>query len=117
MLGILYSPHLLVQIFAKRISNRLVTYLLFSVLLLGILPLLAMLDNLGDTEMVVWVFCFIPHVQLFLERYCDTSTHVTIVWITTGIYLLGSLLFAFKPLANLSKMETEEIARNTANQD
>lgn len=117
MLGILYLPHLLVQIFAKRISNRLVTYLLFSVLLLGILPLLAMLDNLGDTEMVVWVFCFIPHVQLFLERYCDTSTHVTIVWITTGIYLLGSLLFAFKPLANLSKMETEEIARNTANQD
>ena len=107
----LYLPHFLVHLFHKRISNRLVAYLLFAILLFGMIPLLALLDEIGDTEMVAWSFCFIPQVQPFLDRYTNDSTLFLISGITASIYILLCLTYAIKPLLNLNKLEQEESQR------
>lgn len=111
VLGMLYLPHFLVHLFHKRISNRLVAYLLFAILLFGMIPLLALLDEIGDTEMVAWSFCFIPQVQPFLDRYTNDSTLFLISGITASIYILLCLTYAIKPLLNLNKLEQEESQR------
>lgn len=117
VLGMLYLPLLLLQLFQKRITNRLVSYLLFSILLLGLIPLLLMLDGIGDTEMVVWGFCFIPHVQLFLEDYTSKETFSLVVWSSTAVYIGLCLVFTFRPLRNLSLLESEELQRLASETD
>ena len=111
LLGMTYFPHLLVQLFKKRVSNRLVGYLLFSVLLFAIMPLLGILQNIGDVEMVAWSICFIPQAQPFLENHVKESTSLLLAWSTAGVYIIACLAFTLKPLLGLSKLEAEEIER------
>ena len=109
LLGIIYLPNLIVMFFQKRLSNRLVSYILFSILLFGIIPLFALLRGIGDIEMVVWAFSFLPHVQPFLADFTPESTQVTMAWITAGVYITGCLAFVIKPLRQISKLESEEL--------
>lgn len=117
VIGMLYLPLLLLQIFQKRIGNRLVGYLLFLVLLFGLIPLLALLDNLGDAEMVAWGLCFIPQVQPFLFDFASDSEMLWIVWISTTCYLGACLIYALPPLRHLAQLEREETARVVTNED
>ena len=117
VLGMLYLPLLLLQLFQKKVTNRLVGYLLFSILLFGLLPLLGMLDGLGDTEMVVWVFCFIPQVQPFLADYVSDSTLALVAWTCAAIYIGLCVGYTFRPLRHLSQLEGEEYQRYAATAD
>lgn len=110
-LGMIYLPLFLVNLFQKRVSNRLVAYLLFVALLFGVMPLLGLLDGIGDTETIAWCFCFIPHVQPFLAEHVSDETIFWVATITTASYIALCLGFAIKPLLNFAKLEKEEIQR------
>ena len=117
VLGMLYLPLLLLQVFQKRVTNRLVSYLLFSILLFALIPLLAMLDGIGDTEMVVWGVCFIPQVQPFLADYTSDSTLALVAWTSTALYIGLCLGYTFRPLRNLSLLENDELQRHDTQAD
>lgn len=116
-LGIIYLPLLLVHVFRKRISNRLVTYLLFSVFLFGLMPLFAILENIGDAKMLAWCFCFIPHVIPFLRDYTNDALIHLISWFSAASYILFCLGFAATPLRKLSQLEKEESQRLLSEKD
>lgn len=111
ILGMLYLPLFLVHLFRKKVTNRLVAYLLFAILLFGLIPLLALLDSIGDTEMVAWCFCFIPQVLIFLDSYTSDEMITLIAWFTATSYIVLCLGFASQPLRKLSQLEKEESQR------
>ncbi len=116
-LGMIYLPNFLVHLFQKRVTNRLVSYLLFATLLFGLMPLLTLLDGIGDTEMVAWAFCFIPQVHPFLSSHTDDSILFLVSAITTSAYIALCLGFVVAPLRHLSQLESEEDDRNLSDEN
>ncbi|WP_377047547.1 hypothetical protein [Roseibacillus persicicus] len=107
--GMLYLPHAVVQLIQKRIANRMVAYLSLSMLLFGLIPLLLLLNDIGDVKMVTWVFCFIPHVQVLLTDYTSDKICILIAWVSAAAYILACLISAGRPLHKLTELEREEL--------
>lgn len=113
LLGALHLPAVIVNVFNQRIQNRFSAYLLLSTLLIIIIPLFAIMEGVGTDDTLVWVFCFIPHVQPFLAFDVDPADSVSlaIIWGTALTYTAINVLYGFPHLRNLGKLENEERMR------
>lgn len=113
ILGALQLPAVILNVFNKRIQSRFSAYLLLSTLLLIIVPLFGILEGVGTDDTLVWVFCFIPHVQPFLAFEVDPADSVSlgIIWGTALGYTAINLGYGFSHFRNLTKLEKEEKER------
>lgn len=111
VIGMFYCPLFLLNIFQKKIKNRFVSYILFAVLLFAFMPLLGLLEGLGDIDTLAIISCFIPQAQPFLPYDPSDSEFQLIAGITTAVYICGNLFYAFRPLRELNKSFRSEVQR------
>lgn len=117
MFGITQFPVMLINLFQKRLKDRLTTLVLSSTLLLLLIPLFGIIEDLGGNDSLMSFFCFIPYAQPFLPRSMSDETSLLIIWASTLTYVLINLVFAFPHLRKLGKLEKEEIENLAAHNE
>ena len=119
-LGTLLFPALFTRLFLRKARNPLGVYILIGVLLCVVAIGLAMIMEETRSDEYVWLFSWIPPVQLnvlaYLERGYYTSgastpqsldpVVVTGV-VTTSLYFIGLLICALRNFATIREVEQE----------
>jgi hypothetical protein len=122
-IGTLLLPALFMRVFLRRARNLLGVYILIGVLLCVVAIALAMIMQETRTDSYVWLFSWIPPVQLNVVEYIqreyysaggfsgggvpDFSQLLLIGVLTSSIYFVLLLLCALKNFSTIREVEQE----------
>ena len=107
--GCLLFPALVLSLFQKRIQNYLGIYLAILIgSVCGMFALVAIAESTRASE-ALWIFCWMPPMQLFMlasSTFSDDETFL-VSTVTTGIYLVLLLWRAWHSYTLVSHAERE----------
>lgn len=109
----LFMPSALMGFFSSRIRHRFPTYLLIAIvaLILGLLMILVAEAGSGGNKDFLWLFCWVPVVQLALSgTSADGDATLAMSVVILGIYALLSTIHALRQLPAIARAEGEAVA-------
>jgi hypothetical protein len=109
LLGCLMFPAVFLALFQKRISNRLGIYVAILVGMFAVMGAVYAVSESTHTEGAMWVFCWLPPVQLVMSMdYSYRNDFLLVIFVFDALYLLFLIIHA------VTKMGVVHDAENSA---
>ncbi len=113
-LGTLSFPAALLQLFARKSSNRFSIYLTLALIFFVLTSIIITVHGAVSGNLILWVFSFIPASLLPMVSQLSPSPEQSVAlllsFLIPGIYLLIILGGALPHLRTISKLESEALA-------
>jgi hypothetical protein len=112
LLGCLMFPAVFLALFQKSISNRLGIYVAILVGMFAVMGAVYAVSESTHTEGAMWVFCWLPPVQLVMSMdYSYRNDFLLVIFVFDALYLLFLIIHAVTKIGVVH--DAENSARDT----